>query len=824
MERRPETQTELEAQIRDAGRTRALRMMAKNEEEGRVESNPYTNAVFRRWLIPVRDLIEASLAETGRAGRRAAHVALVKPLDPASVAFIAVRSALVHCVAGGDDNDARDLGRTVGRSVYAELVLATFEHINPELFWEISHDLDKRRSKSARHRYNTLRHSANENEVPIPTWTNPEREQVGLWLVELMREIGLIEVVQQRVSRKGKHREYYFVSLSDDAKRVVSTVREAVAMSMPFHQPCIEPPKDWVAVNDGGYHTPEMRRQMPHCINMHRIHIRQAREAIKSADMGRVLEGINHLQRVPWQINADLLAVVQELSRHSKRDVAEIVSAEGEERPPVPAWLPPGAKIKELVLTEQQQVEFKKWKREAALWHNRRVQRGVKWGRFDTAMRTALKYRDYPAIYFVYQADFRGRLYAMTTGVSPQGSDLQKAMLRFAEGKPLHDEEAVRWFKINGANRFGIDKVPFEERIKWVNDNERFILSYADDPIANRDWSEADSPFQFLAWCIEYAEWRRRPDTFVSRIPVGFDGSCNGLQHFSAMLRDSVGGRAVNLVRAARPNDIYQQVADVVQRKLTDLNPSDLSERDLVFRSKWLSHGMNRKLVKRSVMTLPYGSTRFSCAEFIEADYLRTGSAPEFNPDEYTTAAGFLSHLVWDAIGEVVVAATSAMAWLQKSATSLVRSGAQQISWTAPSGFPVVQVYNEVEVVSVRSLLFGATRVKIELTGDEPSKSRHKNGIAPNFVHSMDAAHLVLTVLECKNQGVNSLAMIHDDYGTHAADAGKLYRTIRQTFVGMYEESDPLDSFRSRFDGLSNPPKRGDLDIKGVLDSPFFFA
>lgn len=798
-------------------------MMDKNEKEGRVESNPYTNAVFRRWLIPVRDLIEASLAETGRAGRRAAHVALVKPLDPAAVAFIAVRQALVHTVSGAGD-DARGLGREIGKALYSELVLATFEHINPELFWEVVHDLDKRRSKSVRHRFNTLRHSANSAEIEIPRWGMAEREQVGLWLVEILREVDLIEVVQEHVSKSGRHREVYHVSLSDSAAKVVSSIRDGVIMTLPFHQPCIEPPKDWVAVNDGGYHTPAMRRQMPHCINMHRVHVKELRETIKGADTSRVLAAINHLQRVAWQVNPDLLEAVQGIARDSSRDVAEVTAAAIEDEPDRPEWLPEGVEIKDLTLDEQQQAELKKWKRERAKWHERRTLRGVRWGRFDTAMRTALKYRDYPAIYFVYQADFRGRLYAMTTGISPQGSDLQKAMLRFAEGKPLHDEEAVRWFKINGANRFGIDKVPFEERIKWVNDNERFIIQWADDPVSDKGWAKADSPFQFLAWCIEYAEWRRSPNTFVSRIPVGFDGSCNGLQHFSAMLRDSVGGRAVNLVRAARPNDIYQQVADVVQRKLTDLNPFDLSERDSVFRTKWLAHGMNRKLVKRSVMTLPYGSTRFSCAEFIEADYLRTGSAPEFDNSEYSRAAGFLSHLVWEAIGEVVVAATSAMAWLQKSATSLVRSGAQQISWTSPSGFPVVQVYNEVDVVSVRSLLFGATRIKVGLTGDAPSKSRHKNGIAPNFVHSMDAAHLVLTVLECKSQGVNSLAMIHDDYGTHAADAGKLYRTIRQTFVGMYEKSDPLDSFRSSFDGLTDPPKRGDLDIKGVLDSPFFFA
>jgi DNA-directed RNA polymerase len=39
-----------------------------------------------------------------------------------------------------------------------------------------------------------------------------------------------------------------------------------------------------------------------------------------------------------------------------------------------------------------------------------------------------------------------------------------------------------------------------------------------------------------------------RSEEFVSHLPVAFDGSCNGLQNYSMMLRDEVGGAATNLV------------------------------------------------------------------------------------------------------------------------------------------------------------------------------------------------------------------------------------------------------------------------------------
>jgi DNA-directed RNA polymerase len=56
----------------------------------------------------------------------------------------------------------------------------------------------------------------------------------------------------------------------------------------------------------------------------------------------------------------------------------------------------------------------------------------------------------------------------------------------------------------------------------------------------------------------------------VSGLPVAQDGSCNGLQHFSALLRDEIGGKAVNLIPGDVPEDVYQRIADKVLSKLEE--------------------------------------------------------------------------------------------------------------------------------------------------------------------------------------------------------------------------------------------------------------
>ena len=71
-------------------------------------------------------------------------------------------------------------------------------------------------------------------------------------------------------------------------------------------------------------------------------------------------------------------------------------------------------------------------------------------------------------------------------------------------------------------------------------------------------------PYQFLAFCNEWAQFMEQGDGFVSHIPVAVDGSCNGLQLYSLMLKDEKAGRLVNLTVTDSPQDIYQVIADNV--------------------------------------------------------------------------------------------------------------------------------------------------------------------------------------------------------------------------------------------------------------------
>lgn len=799
------------------GIRRAETMMTKAEEAGRAHQNPYAKEAFAAYVLPLADAIRAETDDM-HAGQAKAHQRLLLPLDPEAVAFITVRTAINAMLKAGAPTH-RSVAYMIGKAIYMELALTQIATELPDLYHTLARDLGRRMSQDERHRMTVFRMQAEKNGLVIIEWPLGAREQIGLWLLGRLEDMGMVEITEPsvRVERRGRALKAppRMVYLSQHLLTRIEKIKSYVAVTMPVYGPCVVPPVDWTTPSSGGFHTPTMRRTHPVLVR----HVPSTRQLYREADMPIVLKAVNALQRTAWAVNERMLDTVLEVAKFANTD--EIVSMHNLPKPAPPAWLEKGMKKEEM--SEPQQEEFRNWKHRMADWYTDRKLSAVKFGRFYSATRAADMFRTYPAIHFVYFADSRGRLYPMTYGLNPQGSDLQRAMIHFAEGKPVVTAQAVMWFHLQGANKWGFDKATLDERVEWVHQHKELILSFAEAPLDNRGWMNADKPLQFLAWCFEYAGWIESPHTFLSHLPISMDGSCNGLQNLSALLRDEVGGAATNLVPSPTLQDIYQTVANAAVRRLMDM-----AEDEAGLRSRWLKHGVSRKAVKRAVMTTPYGVTQRSATAYVVTDYLRTGAAAEFDSKEYKAAAAFLMKAVWPAIGDVVVKGRLAMDWLRKSARRIVKALPEGVEplvvWRTPSGFPASQAYFEQEMHRIRTHLHGECKIAVLSESDDPDVNKHATGLAPNFVHSMDAAHLHLTTAACVDRGVTALAMIHDDYGTHAADAQTLYDCLREQFVAMYEEHDPIAAFEADHPECLPKPAMGALDIRGVLTSPYFFS
>ena len=87
---------------------------------------------------------------------------------------------------------------------------------------------------------------------------------------------------------------------------------------------------------------------------------------------------------------------------------------------------------------------------------------------------------------------------------------------------------------------------------------------------------------------------------------------------------------------------------------------------------------------------------------------------------------------------------------------------------------------------------------------------------------------MMLTIHRLHNAAVHHFAMVHNSFGVHASDIDFLNRALREEFVRIYSEpvvQNFLNEQREAHPHVNLPePPTGNLDIRQVISSPYFFA
>lgn len=793
------SQAEREARLLAAGREKVLELVMKAEKKGKVGSLPYQNYLVRQVIEELAADIKRDSGLQNGAGAYKKFAQYLGSLEHKIVALRAIQAVLgVLFKEGAADYPApvwKMAAGAAGRAVYREYLMRHFAKLSPALFNSLTREYRKSMTSDERHVIKAFKAKFKKEGFEYPVWRFGDIEQVGAYLLTRMQAHRFVESWSKTEVRKGKAHTVRYIQLSYELRTASMELMDLIADMPRVAGAMIEPPLPWDHTTNtgGGFHTTEMQRLSGY--------------AVQGRGLGEVsaltTQTMNILQSVEYRINKPVLDAVRALSLRQNIG-KQIIGADAGPKPEYSEDF-----------TEKQK---KAWKNQARIWFTEKKRRAVLHAKAQRTFREATELAAYPVIWFSYFADSRGRFYARAGEVSPQGTDLSKGLLEYAQGQPLVTPAAIRWFKIHGANKFGIDKVPLNEREQWVDENHQSILAMAADPLSHREWAEADTPVSFLAWVFEYAKWHSsvaERTVFRTRLPISQDGTCNGLQNLSALMCDSVGGAAVNLTPSNAPRDIYSDVAVRVTELLQAMPPSKL-------RDAWLKHGINRKVTKRTTMTVPYNVTRYASSEFINEDYLEKYEPPEFDKADYGDAANFISHVLWAALDDVVVKSREVMEWLKGWAKDAVQKG-KPVRWTTPQGLYVNSDYERMTIVTVKSIAFG-TRIKLSKPMDGTSDIRKTvNAIAPNFVHSLDAAHLSRVVNRAHAEGIQITA-IHDDFGTYAEDTDRLHQILREEFVLMYEGNTLLADLAADTGYEVPPPSVGDLDLREILRSTYFFA
>lgn len=813
-------QATLNRQMVEDGRSRYWGNVTEKKDRGEESKTGYGKRLLSGSIIDFANAIRAWLLETEakRASHRGAAYAPLKLLEPEIAAFIAARSLLDSIGLSKSYTASASL---VGSFLEDEVRFAWLRKHHPGLFRKLDRQLS--RSGNYERKRTVIVHTMNKHKVADPegnvfvTWDDPMKAKVGALLIDLFRtSTGMVETVVIRSGRKTER----LIQATAKTNEWIRNYHAHHELLDPIWMPMVEVPANWENPFHGGYGG-AVSEGLPSTHLVKRVPASYVVETLSEAVMPDVYTAVNALQATPWKINQRVHSIAEHFWNMG-RCVGGLPPSEDEPLPTKP-----------LDITENAEAR-KVWKQKAARVHSANAALRSTRIHARKLLHLAQKFSNVPKFYFPYQLDFRGRVYAIPTFLNPQGSDLARSLLTFAEGVPIIDDTDAYWLAVYGANLFGKDKITFEDRVQWVADNRENILAVGKDPLANQWWQEAGEPWQFLAWCMEWTGWLTVGAGFVTRLPVCVDGTNNGLQILSMLTRDEIAAKATNVLPSDTPADIYGDVA----RNAVALMTAETDPEKKVHADYWLRFGIDRKTTKRPVMVLPYGGTFHSAREYVSDWYKDTAKARGEELPGFAACAGrvhYLSMKIWEAIEVSVGRPRTAMTWLQECADVFSKHNLP-ILWTAPSGFPVLQAYKESKETKVETVLGDCVQT-LRLRSEHPtklSKSRQKNGISPNYVHSCDAAALVKTIVLCRGYEIEHFAMIHDSYGTHAPRVHEMASALRTAFVSIFTP-DCLNKLREEFlqrlASLGHPeaelppvPPFGSLDVSALQNSEFFFA
>lgn len=578
-----------------------------------------------------------------------------------------------------------------------------------------------------------------------------------------------------------------------------------------YHTALIEPPKPWTSMRSGGFHTERFINNF--------VKTQVDPDKFTNEQMQNSMNAVNHIQNTEWEINTEVLEVMLHAFQN-KLDWGELPAPVEIMAPPYPY-----PELTRDQMNEEQKTIVINWAKHKAGLHDEKHSAISRYLALNRVLNEAKRFAQYDKFYFAYQVDFRGRIYPIAANLHPQGSAFVKPLLRFHEGKVIDNKLAESYLALQGANTYGEDKIRLESKRQWVHDNEKAILLSAEHPLTEGFWLTASEPWSFLAFCFEWRGYKNDPSNFKSRLPIALDGSCNGLQHLSAMLRDEVGGKEVNLTANHQKEDIYSAVRKIATVTMGTLQ-TDLSKKVLEF-------GIERSTCKRPVMIMPYAGTQSSCRDYVMDDFLERGGKDFFGED-LKAAVSLTAATIWQSIGEVVIKGREIMSWFKKAARRSAKMAKDhEIQWVTPNGFLVIQRRVKTQEILYQTSMGEKINVRLSLRltedTDETDLSGHASAVSPNFIHSLDACALQETVTLSHANGIRSFAMIHDSYGTHAADTVALAQYLRRVFVDMYTKYDVLQRWinsqsqaaREEFPEL---PAKGNLNLEDIMNSEHFFA
>lgn len=540
-------------------------------------------------------------------------------------------------------------------------------------------------------------------------------------------------------------------------KRGIVKINPALSLLVPHiqpdsfsHLPMLVPPSRWRTFRDGGYILSKGQTFLPVANSQaveQRVHVD---DALKTDSMAKNLDGLESLASTEWAVNGRVLEVVKAMFE-AKTHLSDL----------------PAADDKPETIFERSQ--------------------------YENALKIANSLATGQKFWLPLYQDFRGRVYPMVgSKFSFMGSDSMRALFQFWNSRKL-GAKGLDALYIHLANVYGKGTATtYERRIEWAKSCLEDIRQSAAKPLTTSWWQTASKPFQTLAVCIEIdkALSSQDPANFSSHLAIVQDGTCNGLQHYAALCYSKEGAHAVNMTSEKDPQDVYTKLAKSIDREGVKAE---------------------RSFVKQAVFASVYGQSSSPATEVVHKD-LEVLATPEATETDATDVNDFKGkarrtrQLLARAIAKETADVSSVQSWLKRMAQRILMArradipvGTASLKWTTPLGLPVVQAYGRSELMAIRTPL-QAFYIQSPFHPATTEKLKQLRALPANYIHSLDAAHLLLTATAMRSSG-HEIAAVHDGFWTHAGTAHHLAKILREQFVALHSISQ-LEALKNEWEKI----------------------
>lgn len=595
-----------------------------------------------------------------------------------------------------------------------------------------------------------------------------------------------------------------------------------------YPMPMLTKPIDWTFEDNilmGGYETFQYEL------------VRASRKIDYNLYSQKIFDTVNYIQSVSWRVNKTILhQVLLDLQIPLKRDYVKSEYPDLE----LSRWDVDLTK-ESLTAKEVEEIQnHRKDFRERVELYNAEI------GDYESAMgkyraikmatQIAERYQD-EILYFPHSYDFRGRIYPISVGLTPQGSDAVKAMLEYNQGEVLN-ERGEKWMWAYLASLYGDDKITFEERVERGKE------------LLSADYKQADEPYQFLAHQIEINKWLADP-TYEVKARIHLDACNSGSQFTSTITGDRAGCIATNVIPTFGEDgicirkDAYLLVSEKalsLTKELIKKTKDDPEQKEMYIFFKGLLEENGRKICKTPVMVSNYGGTAGGRSEILWNMMRELQVDRKWITKKVASAFG---KVIGESITGVLNGGKAFETYIQQMNGEIAKEN-KHVWWTTSDGFHIIHVkHKELKSKQISCLLPGArkkTSIIKKIFSNNVSPAKMKSAISPNYIHSLDAELLRRVALKMKRQGIEYTDWIHDSFGCHPNHVDIMLDITKREFQKLARRA-PLRQLDKELREQCKSKKRrdkeslekiklpqlrgfnaanGDLDI--VIESEWFFS